>query len=255
MDTNDGIRKLVVRVVLFVLIGWAVALLRAVRRDRAWDDWTDTNSEWKPAPLPVEDDSDEQPAKRRPFRAHKLATSMGLVVVFFAAASFTAAGGDMVAKAFDPARCAALMQVTGEDDSVCADMMNDEATPEAMPLPDPAAAAPEAAEPAAQPAEPASELPAELADDLAAAEAGADLEPASAADASLASDARRRRPHRTLPQQLPLRIPSRTCSRPSSPTLLRRPRATRVTGWSSARRSRSSPPPPSKTKVERRPCG
>jgi len=93
----------------------------------------------------------------------------------------------MVAKAFDPARCAALMQVTGEDDSVCADMMNDEATPEAMPLPDPAAAAPEAAEPAAQPAEPASELPAELADDLAAAEAGADLEPASAAAASLAS--------------------------------------------------------------------
>ena len=148
MDTNDGIRKLIVRVVLFVLIGWAVALLRAVRRERAWDDWTDTNSEWKPAPLPVEDDSDKQPATRRPFRAHKLATSMGLVVVFFAAASFTAAGGDMVAKAFDPARCAALMQVTGEDDSVCADMMNDEATPEAMPLPDPAAAAPEAAEPA-----------------------------------------------------------------------------------------------------------
>ena len=123
MDTNDGFRKFVVRVVLFVLIGWAVALLRAVRRDRAWDDWTDTNGEWKPAPLPVEDDSDEQPATRRPFRAHKLATSMGLVVVFFAAASFTAAGGDMVAKAFDPARCAALMQVTGEDESVCADMM------------------------------------------------------------------------------------------------------------------------------------
>ncbi len=187
MDTNDGIRKFVVRVVLFVLIGWAVALLRAVRRDRAWDDWTDTNGEWKPAPLPVEDDSDEQPATRRPFRAHKLATSMGLVVVFFAAASFTAAGGDMVAKAFDPARCAALMQVTGEDDSVCADMMNDEAAPEAMPLPDPAAAAPEAAE-SAQPAEPATEVPAELSADLAASEAGADLEPAAAADGTLASE-------------------------------------------------------------------
>lgn len=182
MDTNDGFRKLVVRVVLFVLIGWAVALLRAVRRDGAWDDWTDTNSEWKPAPLPVEHDSDELPAKRRPFRAHKLVTSMGLVVVFFAAASFTAAGGDMVAKAFDPARCAALMQVTGEDDSVCADMMTDEAAPEATPLSDPAAAAPEAAESAAS-AEPASELPAELAK----AEAGADLEQGSAADASLAS--------------------------------------------------------------------
>ncbi|MEP7334304.1 MAG: hypothetical protein ABI717_00855 [Actinomycetota bacterium] len=184
MDTNDGFRKLVVRVVLFVLIGWAVALMRAVRRERGWDDWTDTNREWKPAPLPVENQSDEQPAKRRPFRAHKLATSMGLVVVFFAAASFTAGAGDMVAKAFDPARCAALMQVTGEDDSVCADMMQDEAAPEASPLPDPAAAAPEAAEPA----EPASEVPAELAADLAAAEAGADLGSASAADASLASE-------------------------------------------------------------------
>ncbi len=108
---------------------------------------------------------------------------MGLVVVFFAAASFTAAGGDMVAKAFDPARCAALMQVTGEDDSVCADLMNDEATPEATPLSDPAAAAPEAVEPA----QPASEVPAELAGDLAAAEAGADLASGTAPDASLAS--------------------------------------------------------------------
>jgi hypothetical protein len=107
---------------------------------------------------------------------------MGLVVVFFAAASFTAAGGDMVAKAFDPARCAALMQVTGEDDSVCADMLQDELAPEATPLSDPAAAAPEGTESAA-PAQPASELPAELAE----AEAGADLEQASAADASLAS--------------------------------------------------------------------
>ncbi len=179
MDTNDGFRKLVVRVVLFVLIGWAVALMRAVRRERGWDDWTDTNRQWKPAPLPIE--TDEQPAKRHRFRAHKLATSMAFVVVFFAAASFTAGAGDMVAKAFDPARCAALMQVTGEDDSVCADMLQDEAAPEAMPLPEPVAA-PEAAEPA----EPASELPAELADDLAAGEAGADLESASAADASLA---------------------------------------------------------------------
>ena len=183
MDTNDGFRKLVFRVVFFVLIGWAVALMRAVRREQGWDDWTDTNRDWKPAPLPVESDTDEQPAKRRPFRGHKLATSMAFVVVFFAAASFTAGAGDMVAKAFDPARCAALMQVTGEDESVCAEMMQEAAAPEALPLPEPAAA-PEAAEPA----EPASELPAELADDLAAGEAGADLESAAAAEGSLAAD-------------------------------------------------------------------
>ncbi len=188
MDTNDGFRKLVVRVVLFVLIGWAVALMRAVRRERGWDDWTDTNREWKPAPLPIE--SDEQPAKRRPFRGHKLATSMAFVVVFFAAASFTAGAGDMVAKAFDPARCAALMQVTGEDDSVCAEMLQEEAAPEAMPLPEPVDAPA-----AAEPAEPASELPAELAGDLAAGEAGADFE--AAAEASLDSDA----PEASAPEQ------------------------------------------------------
>lgn len=177
MDTNDGFRKFVVRVVLFVLIGWAVALMRAVRRDQGWDDWADTSRDWKPAPLPVEPDPDE-PAKRRPFRGHKLATSMAFVVVFFAAASFTAGAGDMVAKALDPARCAALMQVTGEDETVCAEMMQDEVAPEAMPLPEPTAA-PEAAEPA----EPATELPAELAHDLAAGETGADLASVSGTEA------------------------------------------------------------------------
>jgi hypothetical protein len=195
MDAKHRFRRLVVRVVFLVLLGWAVALVRAVRRERGWDDWTETDREWKPAPLPVDEESGEQQAARRPFRAHKLATSTGLVVVFFAAATFTAGAGDMVAKALDPARCAALMQVTGEDDSVCAELLLDEA-PEAMPLPEPAPAAPEA--PAADPEpsespEAAPELPAELSDALAAAESGAGLldapaaEPASA-DASAAPE-------------------------------------------------------------------
>jgi hypothetical protein len=189
MDAKHRFRSLVVRVVFLVLLGWAVALVRAVRRKRAWDDWTDTDREWKPALLPVDDESDEQ-AARRPFRAHKLATSTGLVVVFFAAATFTAGAGDMVAKALDPARCAALMQVTGEDDYVCAEMMQEEAAPEATPLVEPVveAAVPEA--PAAAPESPeapaspeAAEVPAELAGELAAAEAGAALvDSAPAAD-------------------------------------------------------------------------
>jgi hypothetical protein len=192
MDAKHRFRSLVVRVVFLVLLGWAVALVRAVRRKRAWDDWTDTDNEWKPAPLPVE--GDEQ-AARRPFRAHKLATSMGLVVVFFAAATFTAGAGDMVAKALDPARCAALMQVTGEDDSVCAEVMQEEAAPEATPLVEPVveAAAPEA--PAAAPESPeAAEVPAELAHELAAGETGAgllDAAPAAdpeSADPSVASE-------------------------------------------------------------------
>jgi hypothetical protein len=177
MDTKHRFRSLIVRVVFLVLFGWAVAVARAVRRGRGWDDWTDTTNDWKPVPLPVEDEAEERSAKR-PFRAHKLATSMGLVVVFFAAASFTAGAGDMVSKALDPAHCAALMKVTGEDETVCADLMQEEAAPEATPLAeaDPAAAAaPEA--PAAE-AEPAA-LPAELSSELAAGEAGAS-DPASA---------------------------------------------------------------------------
>ena len=204
MDTNDGFRKLVVRVVLFVLIGWAVALLRAVRRERGLGRLDGHEPRMEAGAIARGGDSDEQPATRRPFRGHKLATSMAFVVVFFAAASFTAGGGDMVAKAFDPARCAALMQVTGEDDSVCAEMMNDEAAPEAMPLPEPPPPRGSRAG-AAQ----ASEVPAELAADLAACEAGADLESASAAGASLASEpASQSAPSpRTLPQQLPPRRP------------------------------------------------
>jgi hypothetical protein len=190
MDTQHRFRNLIVRVVFLVLFGWAVAIARAVRHGRGWDDWTDTTNAWKPVPLPVDDKSDERRAGR-PFRGHKLATSMGLVVVFFAAASFTAGAGDMVAKAFDPAHCAALMHVTGEDESVCADLMEEQPAPEATPLaePDPAAA------PAAEAAE-AAELPAELSDELAADEAGAeaaaDFESAPAAeeapDASLDSE-------------------------------------------------------------------
>ena len=252
MDTNDGFRKLVLRVVLFVLIGWAVALMRAVRRDRGWDDWTDTNREWKPAPLPVENDSDEQPAKRRPFRAHKLATSMGFVVVFFAAASFTAGAGDMVAKAFDPARCAALMQVTGEDESVCAELTQ-EAAPEAMPLPSrppppprhPRQSQPSLSRPpSCPPGWPTSSPPPR--------QAQTSRRPLPQTRPPLPSS---RRSQRTPPPQLPLRIRSRTCSLPSRPRPLGTRRTTRATGWSSVRRSRRSPHPSSKTRAERRPCG
>jgi hypothetical protein len=188
MDAKHRIRKLVIRAVVLVLLGWAVALVRAVRRERAWDEWTDTDREWKPAPLPVDDESDEK-AARRPFRAHKLATSMGLVVVFFAAATFTAGAGDMVGKALDPAHCAALMQVTGEDDSVCAEMMQEEPAPEATPLVEPLPEAPAPEAPAVAPESPeAAEVPVELADELAAGEAGASLVDAAPAADPVAAD-------------------------------------------------------------------
>jgi hypothetical protein len=185
MDTKHRFRNLVVRVVFLVLFGWAVALVRAVHRGRGWDDWTDTNREWKPVPLPEDDKSDER-RERRPFRAHKLATSMGLVVVFFAAASFSAGAGDMVAQALDPARCAALMQVTGEDDSVCAELMQEPSAPEATPLAEPESAAAPAE---AEAAEPSAELSAGLSDELAAGEVDAGLDPAAVDPAAVDLDA------------------------------------------------------------------
>jgi hypothetical protein len=134
------------RLVFLALLGWALALVRAVRRSgQGWDEWSDSGEEWKPSPLPEDDDyetSDEQSAARRPFRA-RLVMSSAFVLIFFAAATFTAGAGDVIAKALDPAKCAALMQTTGEDESVCADYLAaPDATPEAAPEAAPAAEAP-----------------------------------------------------------------------------------------------------------------
>jgi hypothetical protein len=135
------------RLVFLALLGWALALVRAVRRSgQGWEDWSDTGKEWSPSPLPEdEESSDEQTAARRPFRA-RLVMSSAFVLIFFAAATFTAGAGDLIAKALDPAKCAALMQTTGEDESVCADYLQ-EASPEAAPVVE--ATAPEAVAPEA----------------------------------------------------------------------------------------------------------
>jgi hypothetical protein len=122
------------RLVFLALLGWALALVRAVRRSgQGWDEWSDSGEEWKPSPLPEdEESSDEQTAARRPFRA-RLVMSSAFVLIFFAAATFTAGAGDLIAKALDPAKCAALMQTTGEDESVCADYLQETVAPEAAP--------------------------------------------------------------------------------------------------------------------------
>jgi hypothetical protein len=122
------------RLVFLALLGWALALVRAVRRSgQGWDEWSDSGEEWKPSPLPEdEESSDEQSAARRPLRA-RLVMSSAFVLIFFAAATFTAGAGDMISKALDPAKCAALMQTTGEDESVCAEYLQEQAAPEAAP--------------------------------------------------------------------------------------------------------------------------
>jgi hypothetical protein len=124
-----GLLKFVGRLFFLALVGWAFALVRAVHRSRqGWDEWSISDEDWKPSPLPEDEESTEErpTAARRPFRA-RVVMSSAFVLIFFAAATFTAGAGDLLAKAFDPAKCAALMQTTGEDETVC--VAQEEATP------------------------------------------------------------------------------------------------------------------------------
>ncbi len=124
MQRNHQVWSFAKKFVFLVVLGWAVALVRAVRPGPGWDEWSNADGEWSPMPVPEVDEVAPEPetSARRPFVPRRIAMSGALVLVFFAAASFSAGAGDLVAKALDPARCAALMQTTGEDDTVCADL-------------------------------------------------------------------------------------------------------------------------------------
>jgi hypothetical protein len=196
MDAKHRFRKLAFRLVFFALLGWLVALVRAVRPRRGWDEWSDGEQEWTPKAAPAEKISvQREPAAKRSRRVPKLATSFGLVAVFFAAATFTAGAGDMLAKALDPARCAALMQATGEDESVCEAVAQEEALEEAQAEASaealPAAESTESSEaPAEAPASETESLDAEAAasaGEPAAAEAAESAESAESAEAAEAA--------------------------------------------------------------------
>ena len=182
MEGKHRIRKLFVRMLFLAVLGWAVALVRAVRRHKGWDEWSDGEDVWASTETRYDDgveSSDEPRAGRRPFRTHKLVTSFGLVTVFFAAASFSAVGGDLAAKALDPARCAALMATTGEDESVCAELAQQEAAADYV-----VEAPPESAAPVEEPAPVAEAAPAEEALPASESEAAA---PAAAPESESAS--------------------------------------------------------------------
>jgi hypothetical protein len=202
---RNGILKLFLRILFVALLGWAVAIVRTVRPSGGWDEWSDSDDEWTPQPVHEDEESDDEPAAaRKPRSRRRLAASMTFATLFFAGASFTAGAGDMVAKALGPAECAALMQMTGEGEDVCASAEQEEAlapmpefapeasgTEEAQPTADPSAAVSvEAeAEAAATEATPegnreAVELPESEAFEQATAPAGA-----AEADESVAQDA------------------------------------------------------------------
>ena len=153
MDGKHRFRKLFVRLVFFALLGWAVALVRGPteaglgrvvgRRRRV-----DAEAGAARAQVGRAEAGSTRPVPRSSSRRASGSSS------FFAAATFTAGAGDLISKALDPARCAALMQTTGEDESICAAVEQEEAFSGAE---EAAAAQPEAAPEAAPAEEPLAE--------------------------------------------------------------------------------------------------
>jgi hypothetical protein len=166
MPQRKKVLYLLGKLVFLAVLGWAVALVRVVRRNDGWDEWSPAEDEWMPQPFSDDDESDDEPsaaARRTPRR--RVAASLTFATLFFAGASFSAGAGDLVAKALEPAECAALMAATGEGEDVCMPSEPYEAAEAAEPAPEAAAAAepqPEAL-PASeeQPVEAAAPAPAE----------------------------------------------------------------------------------------------
>jgi hypothetical protein len=168
MPQRKKVLYVVGKLVFLAFLGWAVALVRVVRRNDGWDEWSPADDEWMPQPLSDDDESDDEPAaaaRRSPRR--RIALSLTFATLFFAGASFTAGAGDMVAKALEPAECAALMAATGEGEDVCMPSDPYEGVDAAAAVeeaaPDAAAESQPEAMPASeeQPVEPAAPAPAE----------------------------------------------------------------------------------------------
>ena len=168
------VRRLLLRVVFFAIVGWALVALRAARGEAGWDDWADdapTSEVEERAPETARDDPVEQPA-RKPFAAARFATSMAFAAIFFAGAAFTAGAGDQLAQLVEDAQCAveATDAATAETEATadCA------AAEESAGTDDAEAAAAEAAEATAPVAEAMPAEPAEAAQAAAAQAASTD---------------------------------------------------------------------------------
>jgi hypothetical protein len=150
------VRRLLVRALFLLVVGWALAIVRSVRSSHGWDDWSDdTVSDEPPGRLDPDQGDDPESAseekaaaRSRPFRGHRLATSAAFVMLFFAGAAFTAGAGDQLVQAIegDASACLATAKATGEDPAeLCA------AEPAAAPEAAPEAAASEQAAPETSP--------------------------------------------------------------------------------------------------------
>jgi hypothetical protein len=185
MPQRKKVLFLVGKLVFLALLGWAVALMRVVRRSDGWDEWSPAEDDWMPQPFSDDDEGEDEPsaaARKSPRR--RVALSLTFATLFFAGASFTAGAGDMVAKALEPAECAALMAATGEGEDVC---MPSESEPLDAPAADATAAeAAPAAEPEALAA--GNDQPAEAAAATGAESNSWDGESAGSPNASAASE-------------------------------------------------------------------
>lgn len=181
---RNRIPKLLLQIVFVAFLGWAIALTRVVRPSAGWDEWSDSDDEWTPQPIREDEENDDEPAAARKRRSgRKVAASMTFATLFFAGAAFTAGAGDMVAKALGPVECAALMQMTGESEDVCALAEQEAQDPAPELIPDASASEeslPGAEQEAEASAEPAAEGEAASVDALPASEAAEPSAPESA---------------------------------------------------------------------------
>ena len=145
-------RKLFVRLVFFALLGWAVALVRAVRPGGA-DEWSDGEEDAEAGA--AEQEQGEPKPRCSAASSPSSATASRSSSCSSPPRPSTAGAGDLISKALDPARCAALMQTTGEDESICAAVEQEEAFEAAQE--EAAAAQPEAAPETAPAEEPLAE--------------------------------------------------------------------------------------------------
>ena len=200
MPQRKKFLNVVGKLLLFTFLGWAVAIVRAARRRDGWDDWSAADDWTPPALADEEPANDPQPLVAQKPRGRRLAYSFTFATLFFAGASFTAGAGDMVAKALEPAECAALMATTGEGEEVCVsdqapDAVDAEPTLDAAvePAVEPAESVAAAAQDPVAPAEPESESASVDAEASASPEqdvaAAAGPEPSAPSAAGSSSDA------------------------------------------------------------------
>ena len=74
MPQRKKVLYFVGKLVFLALLGWAVALMRVVRRSDGWDEWSPAEDDWMPQPLSDDNEGNDEPAGQ-PHASHRGAGS------------------------------------------------------------------------------------------------------------------------------------------------------------------------------------